>query len=80
MEILTWSFQITVVSANSLGKVVDPNIREIVPPNELEKALSQMSESQLKGSANPFDTLKLLENVFEVRGQNGLSVLLKLTT
>ncbi len=28
--------------------------------------MSEMSESQLKGGANPFDTLKMLNHVFEV--------------
>lgn len=52
-----------------MGKT-DSNIHQIVPKNNLEKTLNEMSESQLKGGANPFDTLKMLTSVFEVNIQS----------
>ncbi len=53
------------MSGNSVGKL-EPNMREIVPANNLERALGQLSESQLKDGANPFDAFKMLGEVFEV--------------
>jgi hypothetical protein len=44
----------------------DPNVHEIIPPNEIEKTMHELSENQLQEGANPFGTLKMLDAVFNV--------------
>jgi hypothetical protein len=57
--------QVTVVGSSSTG-LKDPNVHEIIPPNEIEKTMHELSENQLQEGANPFGTLKMLDAVFNV--------------